>query len=230
MASAEPLPSLVLLHGYCAKNNPWVQTPTIPFSDYYVFDGALGKSVLNQEFAELVLDETQHLPSFGLVGHSQGGMTALHLHNFFWSPADAVEPGKRPVQSVGSPYLGVTGAGAALDLGSLFGVGCGENFDLTIDGANLWLAGISAAARANVFFYTTIWKDSGFIKYCNLASNLVLTWPNDGTAEYEMCQLPGANPVGDNPTRGECHTPDMNWPPQTENIARNTEINANAAR
>merc|ERR1711916_254306 len=110
-----------------------------------------------------------------------------------------------------------------------FGVGCGENFDLTPDGSSLWLAGIQPAAAQDVYFYTTKWKDEGLIKYCNLASNLVLSFPNDGTAEFKMCQLPGGHPQ-QNPYEGECHTSNMKWPAQTENVARNQEINANAAR
>ena len=233
-ALPQAVASLVLLHGYCAQDNPWVQTETIPFTDYLAYVGDLAHSVPNNVFAQNVMTAAKDLPSFGLLGHSQGGMAALHVHNFYWSGNDAASESlaggeSRAVQSVGSPYLGVTGAGAALDLGSLFGIGCGDNFDLTRDGATLWLAGISEASRSNVFYYTTKWKDSGLIKYCNLASNLVLTWPNDGTAEFEMCQLPGANPV-QNPYDGECHTPNMKWPAQTANVARNAEINANAAR
>merc|ERR1711991_995699 len=174
-----------------------VQNDPVAFSDYLAYEGAIGKSLLHNKFAEDVIATAGHLPSWGLVGHSQGGMVALHIRNFYWSPNDAVDAANaatRPVQSMGSPYLGVSGAGAALDLGSLLGVGCGENFDLTTDGSNLWLAGIQPAARKDVYFYTTKWKDSGLVKYCNLAVNLVLSWPNDGTAEFDQCQLPDAHP------------------------------------
>jgi hypothetical protein len=127
------------------------------------------------------------------VGHSQGGLVALHLHNFYWSPNDAVSPSataSRPVQSMATPYSGVSGTGAALDLGALFGLGCGDNFDLSRDGANLWQAGIQQAAKKDVYYYTTMWKKT-FVhpRYCNLATNLVLSWPNDGMAELENSQV-----------------------------------------
>jgi hypothetical protein len=138
------LPSLVLLHGYCAKDNPWTRNNPVEFTDYAAYQD-LSKSRLTNTYAEMVANAYDHLPSFGLVGHSQGGMASAHLRNYMWTGNDAVQRksgsaiGSRPVQSMGSPYLGVSGAGAALDLGALFGVGCGENFDLTTDGANLWL-------------------------------------------------------------------------------------------
>jgi len=231
-ANATAQPSLVLLHGYCARDNPWVRKTPIEFTDYVAYED-LNRSDLTHQYATKVVQAYDALPSYGLVGHSQGGMTSLHIRNFFWSPNDAVvtdgATATRPVQSMGSPYHGVSGAGAALDLGALFGVGCGENFDLTTDGANLWQSGLESTSVAETFFYTTVYKYT-FLhpRYCNLASNLVLKWPNDGTAEYEQCLLPGATHV-DN-TEGECHSVDMKWPPQTENARRNKEINAAAAR
>ena len=38
----------------------------------------------------------------------------------------------RKIQTVGSPWLGNSGAGIAANLVAVFGVGCGMNFDLTI--------------------------------------------------------------------------------------------------
>ncbi len=92
-------------------------------------------------YARSVIEDHGHLPSWGLVGHSQGGLVSLHLHNFYWSPNDAVvsSPTSRPVQTVGTPFLGVSGTGVTLDIGALFGLGCGDNFDLSRDGANLWM-------------------------------------------------------------------------------------------
>ena len=70
--------------------------------------------------------------------------------------------------------------------GKIFGVGCGQNHDLTVDGSTLWLAGISNYYRQNVFYYTTTYlRDQFFGDYCNLAINLILNWPNDGTTELD---------------------------------------------
>ena len=46
-----------------------------------------------------------------LVGHSQGGLAALHLRSFYWSGLDLVSGG-RVLQSVGSPYQGCSMAGS----------------------------------------------------------------------------------------------------------------------
>jgi hypothetical protein len=37
------------------------------------------------DFAELLARDTAHLPSFGLVGHSQGGLASTHVHNYIWT-------------------------------------------------------------------------------------------------------------------------------------------------
>jgi pimeloyl-ACP methyl ester carboxylesterase len=225
------VPSLVLLHGYCAQDNPWIRTPSIPFTDYVAFDGLLGQSKLNDDYAKDVIDSYNNLPSYGLIGHSQGGMVSVHIRNFYWTGNDAVagSNSQRPIQSMGTPYLGVSGAGAALDLGALFGLGCGNNFDLTLDGANLWKAALEEENVQNTYYYTTVYKYT-FLhpRYCSLATNLVLKWPNDGTAEYDQCLLEGANHVSN--TEGECHSVNMKWPPQTDNVQRNAEMNQAAMR
>ncbi len=70
-------------------------------------------------------------------------------------------------------------------------------------------------------------------RYCNLAANLVLKWPNDGIAELDQSTLPGAVHVenfdgsarsfGHEPIctaqhtaafAGECHSTGMKWPAQ----------------
>jgi hypothetical protein len=70
---------------------------------------------------------------------------------------------------------------------------------LSVDGAALWTSGIQTETRkgkivfvfvvclelieccfVDVFFYQTVYADSGVIKYCSLAANTVLKWPNDG--------------------------------------------------
>jgi hypothetical protein len=63
--------------------------------------------------------------------------------------------GGRLVQSVGSPYQGTSIAGFLADLGRIFGVGCGSNYDLSRSGAANWLAKVPMDARKDVYYYTT---------------------------------------------------------------------------
>lgn len=37
------------------------------------------------------------------------------------------------------------------------------------------------------------YETTGLVHYCHLAANLVLAWPNDGVAETDYCDLPGAH-------------------------------------
>jgi len=105
-------------------------------------------------------------------------------------------------------------------MGESFGFGCGKNYDLTPDGCANWLPTIPAAMRAKVWSSTTQYKP---YSWCNLAANAVLKWPNDGTAEYKYAKLPGGNIVEH--VKGQCHTPDMKYPPQTQDSERNKEMN-----
>jgi hypothetical protein len=120
------------------------------------------------------------------------------------------------------------------------------------DGAKLWLAGIAADAKQDVFYYTTTYKQNTlFGDYCNLAVNLVLQWPNDGTAEYNYAQLEGATNMGNKEVNSFsftsflsfsfrffslsflqkwCHTTDMSYPAQYTDHERNKEMNEAAAR
>jgi len=130
----------------------------------------------------------------------------------------------RPIQSVGSPYQGTTGAGNSATLISMFGVGCGSNSDLSLDGAIGWLSGISMANRGSVYYYTTTYYlGSWFGDACSSAVNMVLQWPNDGVTELVYAKLEGGHPAGN--TEKQCHTTDMNYPPQYWDTKRNIEIN-----
>lgn len=218
------LPTLVLVHGWCATIQPW--------EGQEEFDNAVLFKDLKQnrptaQFAELLAAATAELLSFGLVGHSQGGLASLHLHNYIWSGLESAV-GERKIQSVGTPYLGSAGAGSSADTIKIFGYGCGASFDLSIDGAALWQTGIQTEARKDVFFYRTQWADKGLIKYCNLASNAVLSWPNDGMAEVKRGELAGGNDMGI--FKGECHTFNMKYEAQYRSVDRNTILNAKAAR
>ena len=61
----------------------------------------------------------------------------------------------RIIQSIGTPYLGCPLAGILALIGEAFGIACGENGDLTYDGAERWEALIPMDKEAEVYFYTT---------------------------------------------------------------------------
>lgn len=213
---------LMLVHGYCS-GGVW---PTSNFSDYVVFQD-FDQSRSHDEFARLILSTGSSLPSFGIVAHSQGGAAALHLYTYYWSGLDYAS-GSRLIQSVGTPYQGTALAGSLALLGEVFGVGCGYNFDLTYDGASLWLAGIPSWARAKVNFYTTSFTDHWYYDYCHIATDLFLNDPDDGTTEKWAGQL--SYGVNRGHKEGWCHTDGMRDPQQTLDSSRNYEMNTNAAR
>ncbi len=172
--------------------------------------------------------EANGLSSYGLIGHSQGGIVSLHILNYYWTGLDNAV-GKRKIQSLCSPYQGNSGAGAGAEILKLLG-GCGSNTDMTRDGAVLWIAGISQASMQQTNYYTTQYKAGGLFGqgWCNMAVNLVLKRPNDGTAEQPYSTLPFGNHVEH--YVGQCHIPDMNWPPAYWDTARNSVMNSLAAR
>jgi len=80
-----------------------------------------------------------------------------------------------------------------------------------------------------VHFYTTTYEQGNFFgDWCSLAMNLLLKWPNDGVAEFERTQLPGANNMGN--IEKWCHSVDLSYPPQCSDPSRNTVMNQDAAR
>lgn len=212
--------NLLLVHGYCADGNPW------PLSDY---TGALeifsdpNSSRSHDEFALLIKAIADTTKSSGVVAHSQGGSAALHLYTYYFSALDWAE-GPRLIQSLGTPYQGTPLAGNLAVLGDIFGTGCGENADLSVDGSAIWLAGIPSEARSRVHYWTTSSKGA----WCNFFSGLFLTNPEDGVIEVARGQLPGAHSMGN--TVGQCHTTGMSDPAQYHDSTRNSEMNANAAR
>jgi len=172
--------------------------------------------------------KNMQLPSFSLIGHSQGGMVSAHIHNYFFTGLE-MATGGRLIQTVGTPWKGCSAAGGLADLGDIFGVACGSNNDLSLDGAVNWLAGITSETRKDIHFYTTTYELGNFFgDYCNAAMNLVLEWPNDGTTEIDYAILDGANYAGN--TEKWCHTSSMSYPAQYTDEVRNGEMNALAAR
>ncbi len=215
---------LLLVHGYCS-GGVW---PQAQFANSSTFLD-VNQNRSNDQFARLILSFGATWNSFGVVAHSQGGMAATHLYNYYWSGLDNAT-GARLIQSVGTPYKGTNLAGVLAALGSLFGVGCSSNTDLTYSGASSWLAGIANSSRAKVNYYTTSFRSTNWWTndYCNFASDLVLSDPEDGTTEQTNGQLSGATNRGH--TTGQCHTSGMRDPAQYLDSSRNSTMNANAAR
>lgn len=222
-AKAAGGPVLMLVHGYCSG----LVWPTSDFSNYIVFQDPK-QNRTHDQFARLVQSFGANNSSFGVVAHSQGGCASLHLYTYYWSGLDYAT-GSRLIQSVGTPYQGTSLAGNLALLGQIFGVGCGTNWDLTYDGAALWLAGIPTWARAKVNYSTTSFTDVWYrYDYCNIASDLVLSDPEDGTTEKSKGQLSGG--VNRGHKTGWCHTTGMRDPAQYQDHSRNAQMNTYAAR
>lgn len=215
---------LVLVHGYCS-GGVW---PTSQFTNASTFLDA-NQNRSNDQFARLILNFGAQWNSFGVVAHSQGGLASLHLYNYYWSGLDRAT-GNRLIQSVGSPYRGTNLAGILATLGNWFGVGCGTNDSLTYSGAQAWLAGIPTASRAKVNYYTTSFRTTNWWTndYCQFATDLVLSDPEDGTVEQVNGQLSGG--INRGHTVGQCHTDNMRDPAQYRDANRNAVMNTNAAR
>jgi len=221
-------PTLYLVHGYCSDVNPFHKNSQF-FNDAGYFLNA-GANLNNDAFAVKVYQFAQSQGSnlYSLIGHSQGGMVSLHLLNAYWSGLDLSTQGRR-IQSVGTPFLGNSAAGTLANLGKLFGIACGKNNDLTIDGALNWLSGIHEDHPQYVYYYTTTYKQGTLLgDYCNLGMNALLQWPNDGTSEIKYTKLPGGKNMGNK--EKWCHTTDMKYTPQYYDNVRNEEMNKNAAR
>ncbi len=215
---------LLLVHGYCSEG-VWPQSQ---FSNASTFLDA-NQNRSHDQFAQLLGQFGSQWTSFGTVAHSQGGAAALHLYTYYWSGLDQAS-GARLMQSVGTPYQGTNLSGILATVGSWFGIACGANSDMTYDGAANWLAGIPDWARAKVNYYTTSFKTTHWWvnDYCNIASDLVLSDPEDGTTEQAYGQLPGA--INRGHTTGQCHTSGMRDPAQYLDASRNALMDANAAR
>ena len=216
---------LMLVHGYCSGGNPF---PTAQFTSNIVFSDP-NQNRTHDQFANRIRTFGAAYPSFGIVAHSQGGAASLHLYTYYWSGLDYATGGTRLIQSVGTPYQGTALAGNLALLGQIFGAGCGTNYDLSYSGAASWLAGIPSWARAKVYYSTTSFTDVWYrYDYCNAATDLFLSDPDDGVVERAYAQLSGANNRGHK--TGWCHTSGMRDPAQTSDSSRNADMNATAAR
>ncbi len=215
---------LMLIHGYCS-GGVW---PTSHFTNYIVFQD-FNKSRSHDNFAKLIRDYSPSTSAFGALAHSQGGPATLHLYTYYWSGLDNVTTGSRLIQSTGSPYHGTALAGNLAALGNVFGAGCGTNTDLTYDGSEAWLSGIPTWSRSKVYYWTTAEKDKPWSwDYCQIATDMFLSDPEDGVTEKWSGQLSGANNMGH--LEGWCHTANMGDPAQTGDPVKNAERNSTAKR
>lgn len=215
---------LLLVHGYCS-GGVW---PASQFSTASTFLDA-NQNRTHDQFAQLIRTFGSTWNSFGTVAHSQGGAASLHLYAFYWSGLDNAT-GNRLMQSVGTPYQGTNLSGILATLGNWFGVACGSNSNMTYSGASSWLAGVPTSARAKVNYYTTSFATTNWWTndYCQFATDLVLSDPEDGTTEQAKGQLSGG--VNRGHVTGQCHTSGMRDPAQYLNASRNATMNSNAAR
>ncbi|MFZ1620324.1 choice-of-anchor X domain-containing protein [Dokdonella sp.] len=215
---------LLLVHGYCS-GGVW---PASQFGTSSTFLD-VNQNRSNDEFAQRIRTFGSTWNSFGTVAHSQGGMASLHLYAYYWSGLDNAT-GNRLMQSVGTPYKGTNLAGILATLGNWFGVACGSNSNLTYSGASAWLAGIPTASRGKVNYYTTSFKLTNWYTndYCQFATDLVLSDPEDGTTEQVNGQLSGG--INRGHVTGQCHTSGMRDPAQYLTTTRTSTMNSNAAR
>ena len=65
------------------------------------------------------------------------------------------QSGGRKIQTVGTPWQGTPVMGELADLTRLFGLGCGYNEDITLQGASRWLNKIPVEKQKEVYYYTT---------------------------------------------------------------------------
>ena len=221
-------PNLLLVHGYCAKENPFTVDN---FTNYIAFKD-WGQSISNDQFARHLIDFTEetNLTAFSIVAHSQGGLAAVHLYSYYYTGLDSYSVSgngsDRKIQTVGSPYQGTPLAGLLADIGHFFGIMCGSNLELTYEGAQAWLSKVPLHIQQEVHFYRTFYGKRK--KYCNFGTNVVLKGPNDGLVEVGKARLPFGRGEGISP--GECHSVNMQWPSQCHNNKRNAEMNTYAAR
>ena len=216
---------IMFSHGYCSGGNPF---------DVSDFSGDLAtfldtdQNRSHDEFALLIEERGRDVKSMGLVAHSQGGNAAAHLFTFYWSALDWAQ-GPRLIQTVGTPWQGTPLAGNVAVLGDIFGTGCGSNADLSTSGAPVWLSRIPTTTRQRVTYFTTAFEDRPFsFDFCQFASDLVLSDPDDGVIENSRGQLQGGNNGGF--VEGWCHTEGMRDPAQCTDPSRNAQMNTEAAR
>lgn len=216
--------NLMLAHGYCEDGDAW---PLNQFSGDFTEYLNLYQNFSHDQFALDILSFGNQYKSYSIVGHSQGGNAGLHLYSFYWSGIDW-STGDRKVQALGTPLLGTPLAASIADLGEIFGIQCGSNYDMTYDGAAQWASYLPGWSRAATWVWSTTFEDGWFYDYCNIGSDLLLWDPEDGVVEVSGAHLDGTNDMGTK--EGWCHIQGMADPAQTLDTVRNAEMNAEGAR
>tara|TARA_B100001121_G_scaffold217377_1_gene190779 strand:- start:5289 stop:7187 length:1899 start_codon:yes stop_codon:yes gene_type:complete len=216
--------NLMLVHGYCEDGDAW---PLNQFSGDFTEYLNLYQNFSHDQFALDIRAFGQQYKSFSVIGHSQGGNAALHLYSFYWSGMDW-STGARKVQALGSPLRGTPLAGSIADLGAIFGIQCGSNYDMTYDGAAQWASFLPGEPRSAAWVWSTTFEDGWFWDYCNIGSDILLSDPEDGVVEVSGAHLDGTNDMGTK--EGWCHIQGMSDPAQTLDTQRNAEMNAEGAR
>jgi pimeloyl-ACP methyl ester carboxylesterase len=224
---------ILLSHGYCSGSNPWNSDLVSKATNAGIAYARLEDYDQNRDheaFALLLHSLGQNnFASCGIIAHSQGGAAALHLYTRYWSCVDYGTTGSRLIQSVGTPYQGTALAGSVALIGSIFGAGCGTNYEMTYSGARAWLSNIPDWARKEVHYWTTSFTDKWWrYDYCHIATDLLLSDPDDGCTEKSKGQLPGG--INHGHKTGECHTSDMRDMSQVNDSGRNSEMVVNARR
>ncbi|MDG1898514.1 MAG: hypothetical protein P8I74_01475 [Phycisphaerales bacterium] len=229
--SAPPLRSaqpgghnLMLVHGYCEDGDAW---PLNQFTGDFTEYENLSQNFSHDQFALDIRSFGNQYKSYSIVAHSQGGNAGLHLYTFYWSGLDW-STGIRKVQALGTPLQGTPLAGSIADLGAIFGIQCGSNYDMTYDGAAQWASFIPSWARASTWVWSTTFEDGWFYDYCNIGSDLLLSDPEDGVVEVSGAHLNGTNDMGTK--EGWCHIQGMADPAQTLDTNRNDEMDSEGAR
>ena len=215
----------ILVHGYCATNNPF---PKLHFSNEIAFKDPDGYSDTpnwsNDKFARKInrFARQKGINGCSCIGHSQGGTACLHLKTFYFSCLDNSQSGGNALmQSVGTPYQGTYIAAEAAMISAIFKIGCGSNYDLTYKGASIWLDRIPQRVRRQMNFYTT----SGSM--CQPLTDILLADPEDGVTERNSGTLSGGKNQGH--SYGQCHTQYMTEDAQTKDSNRNQIMNRRAS-
>eukprot|EP00038_Savillea_parva_P026082 m.51281 g.51281 ORF g.51281 m.51281 type:complete len:709 (+) comp7294_c0_seq1:59-2185(+) len=223
---------VLLIHGFCATKNPFQKHPG-DWTDAAFYDGyAMGhsRSRMTEEFAEDVLQyiEQEGLGKFSSVGQSQGGQVQLHILNYYFTGLDDVSGGRR-IQSVATPYRGISSYGSLSDWAEALYPDCIPPYSFSPDGAQNWEMGIAMEYLEQTHVYRTRYK-WGIPENCNWLINMFLNGYHDGAVEVSH-STPFAN-VGTifDVTEGQCHKEDMSYPPSFEDHNRNAEMNAAASR
>ena len=225
---------IFLVHGWCADNSAWNQNhfnngPTFEYSHY---DRSIGRD----EFAIRIKNqaEAEFDNWFSIVAHSQGGQAAVHLKAYYFSGLDS-SPATRPIQTVGTPFLGSSLMDLYYGLSSIPFVApiiglfndCEAQFTLTTPGSYGWNIFLPASARNATSFHRTthaipssFWNWWQFWRWkCNLLSYFIIgrddgvTTPRAGAFLFGGGQNMGIK-------RRQCHN-DMQYPDQKDDVNRN---------